>query len=238
MSAPDKPTESVGLLMALPAEAHSVGVPGLHPGDCVRWRHGWVAVSGIGPRNARHAAERLLACGASRLANWGVAGALRPDLAAGDVLVPERIRCAPGDPGFATDADACERLIAALSAGLNVHRGVLWSARQPVSTQAEKKALAESSGAVAVDMEAASIAAVAARANIPFVAVKAICDPVTRELPARILGALDGADGGFSLRMLSAIAFGGPTAWRAAHALARDFARARHSLTAAAALAA
>ncbi|MGH8124356.1 MAG: hypothetical protein ACREPK_00695 [Rhodanobacteraceae bacterium] len=233
-----KSTETLGLVVALPAEAHSMGVRGMRAGDCMRRQHGWVAVSGIGPRNATRAAESLLARGVSRLANWGVAGALGADLAPGDLLVPDRIRCAHDEPGFATDADACERLIAVLSASLNVRRGVLWSSRQPVSTRAEKRALAECSGAAAVDMEAASVAAVAARANIPFVAVKAICDPLTRELPARVVRALDDADGGFSLRMVSAIAFGGPTAWRAAHALAQDFSRARHSLATAATLAA
>jgi len=73
---------------------------------------------------------------------------------------------------------------------------------------------------------------------LPFVAVKAICDPVTRELPAGIVGALDGADQGWSLRMVSAIAFGGPATWRAARALSRDFRRARRSLATAASLAA
>lgn len=238
MPAPGIATDTPGLVVALPAEAHSMGVHGLHPGDCVRRRHGWVAVSGIGPCNAARATERLLANGVNRLANWGVAGALDEDLAPGDVLIPERIRCAPDDPGFATDADARTRLTAILSASLDVRGGALWSARRPLSTRAEKRALAESSGAAAVDMEAASIAAVAARANVPFVAVKAICDPLTRELPARIVRALDDAGGGFSLRMLSAIAFGGPATWRAAHALAQDFSHARRSLATAATLAA
>ncbi|MGH8184594.1 MAG: hypothetical protein ACREPH_13135 [Rhodanobacteraceae bacterium] len=230
--------DAIGLVVALPAEAHSIGVRGLHPGDCARSQHGWVAVSGIGPHNALRAAERLLACGVNRLANWGVAGALDSGLAPGDVLVPDRIRYTQDDPGFATDADACERLVAVLSPSLTVRRGTLWSTQQPVATSADKRALAERSGAIAVDMEAAPIAAVAARAKLPFVAVKSICDPVTRELPAGIVQALDGSDGGISLRMLSAIALGGPATWRAARSLARDFALARHSLAAAARLAA
>ncbi len=230
--------ESIGLVVALPAEARSIGVHGLHPGDCARWRHGWAAVSGIGPHNALRAAERLLACGVTHLANWGVAGALDANLAPGDVLVPDRIRYAQDDPGFATDVDACQRLVATLSPSLKVHRGTLWSAQEPVATLADKRALAERSGAVAVDMEAAPVAAVAARAKLPFVAVKSICDPATRELPAGIVHALDGTDGGLSLRMLSAIALGGPATWRAARSLSRDFARARHSLAAAARLAA
>lgn len=238
MSTPGAITDGVGLVVALPAEAHSLGVHGVHPGECKRWRHGWVAVSGIGPHNAIRAAERLLACGIGHLANWGVAGALDADLAPGDVLLPEQILYAPDAPGFATDADTRACLGMALSPRLRVRGGILWSAAQPVANAADKHALAARSGAVAVDMEAASIAAVAARANVPFVALKAICDPATRELPAGVVRALGASDGGFSWRMLSAILLGGPASWQAARALARDFARARHALATAATLAA
>jgi nucleoside phosphorylase len=238
MATPGGPTEGTGLVVALPAEAHSLGMHGMHPGDCTRWRDGWIAVSGIGPHNAMRAAERLLACGVGRLANWGVAGALDATLAAGDVLIANRIRYTHDDPGFATDTDASDRLAAALSVGLRVRRGALWSASQPVATPSEKRALAERSGALAVDMEAAPVAAVAQRAKLPFVAVKAICDTAGRAVPAGIVRALEGADEGWSLRMVAAIVFGGPGTWRAARALSRDYRRARRSLATAAALAA
>lgn len=238
MSTAVEQADNIGLVVALPAEARSVGVEGLRPGDCVPWQHGWVAISGIGPHNAMRAAERLLACGVSQLANWGVAGALDADLEPGDILIPDRIRYAPNDPGFATDPVARERLISSCSATLTIRHGALWSATRPVASQAEKRALAKSSGAIAVDMEAAPIAAVASRANLPFVAVKAICDPLARELPRRIVHALDGSDGSLSWRMLAAIAFGGPATWSAARSLTQDFAHARHALASAARLAA
>ena len=238
MSTPGGSTEGTGWVVALPAEAHSLGIRGVGIGGCARWRDGWIAVSGIGPHNAMRAAERLLACGVARLANWGVAGALDATLAAGDVLIVDRIRYARGDPGFATDAETSQRLAATLASALRVRRGTLWSTAQPVATLPEKQALAERTGAVAVDMEAAPVAAVALRAKLPFVAVKAICDPAGRELPAGIVRALDGADEGWSPRMVAAIAFGGPATWRATYALTRDFRRARRSLATAAALAA
>ena len=191
----------------------------------------------MGPHNALRAAERLLACGVDGLANWGVAGALDESLAPGDIVVPECIRHAPDDQGFATDAATCDRIVAACSATLPVRRGALWSSSAPVTSRADKRALAERSGAIAVDMEAAAVAAVAARAGLPFVAVKAICDPLGRELPRRIMRALD-SGGGPSWRMLSAIAFGGPPVWSAARKLAQDFSEARRALTSAARLAA
>ncbi len=235
---PDQPDDDViGLVVALPAEARSVGARGVHPGTCARWAQGWVAVSGIGHHKATCAAERLLACGVTRFANWGVAGALDASLVPGDVMVPERVLYSIDDrQGFATDPHGCARLLERLSVGIEVRRGTLWSAEQPVATRADKHAIAECTGAVAVDMEAAAVAAVAARAKLPFVAVKAICDPFERELPERIVHAL-GAEGGFSLDMLSAIAFGGPATWRAVRELARDFSRARQALAAASRLA-
>lgn len=227
-----------GLVVALPAEARSIGARGARTGSCVRWQNGWLAVSGVGPHNALRATERLLACGVTGIANWGVAGALDSSLVPGDVLVPERIRCASDATGFTPDPDACARLIHACGDRLRLGRGVLWSAPTPIATQADKRALRAASGALAVDMEAASIAAVAHRAGIPFVALKVICDPATREVPARVAQALDAAAGGVSLRMLAAIALGGPATWRSVRDLARDFASARRVLATAAALAA
>ena len=233
-----EPAERNGLIVALPAEARSVGVRGVRPGGCARWEYGWLAVSGIGPHNAMRAAERLLECGVDRIANWGVAGALDRSLAPGDIVVPGRIRHAADDPGFATDAGARGRIIAACSGSLTVREGDLWSAPEPLASQADKRAVAGRSGAIAVDMEAASIAAVAARAGLPFVAVKAICDPLDRELPLRIMRALDGGSGGPSWRMLSAIALGGPPVWGAVRSLSQDFSLARRALASAARLAA
>ncbi|MGH8234242.1 MAG: hypothetical protein ACREPU_08605 [Rhodanobacteraceae bacterium] len=238
MPTPIEQADCIGLVIALPAEARSVGVQGVRPGDCARWQHGWVAISGIGPHNAMRAAERLLACGVNQLANWGVAGALDASLVPGDILIPDRIRYTLDDSGFTTDPVARERIISACSAALTVRRGTLWSAPEPIASQTDKRALAERSGAIAVDMEAASIAAVAARAHLPFVAVKAICDPLGRELPRLIMHALDGSNGSLSWRMLTAIAFGGPSAWSAVRSLSHDFAHARRALTSAARLAA
>lgn len=236
MSARATSTDGLGIVVALPAEARSLGVHGMHPGDCARWQHGWMAVSGAGSHNAMRAAERLLACGVGSLQNWGVAGAVDARLVPGDVLIPDRIRYRDDDVhGFVPDPDASACLARQLAGGLHVVRGSLWSAPQPVASVAAKRLLAERTGALAVDMEAATIAAVAARASLPFVAVKAICDPCTREIPPRITRALDG-NGGVSIAMLSAIVFGGPATWRAARLLARDFACARHALATAARL--
>jgi adenosylhomocysteine nucleosidase len=238
MSTHRNPEGAMGLVVALPAEAGSLGAHRLGVGDCRRFGPGWIAVSGMGQHNAMRAAERLLAGGVARLANWGVAGALTDDLEPGDVLLPGRILYADDDPGFATDRETRTRLLGRFSSALHVRDGALWTAERPVTTRAARQTLAAHSGAIAVDMEAAGVAAVALRAGVPFVAVKAICDPAARELPARMAAVLDGASSALSWSLLRAIAFGGPATWHAARLLARDFTRARHALAAAAALAA
>ncbi len=236
MSALAASTEGLGIVVALPAEARSLGARGVCAGACTRWRQGWMSVSGMGSDNAMRAAERLLACGVRTLASWGVAGALDARLAAGDVLVPELIRYCDDEPdGFTADPAASAYVARQLSGSLHVYRGVLWSSTRAVASSNDKRRLAERTGAIAVDMEAAAVAAVAARARLPFIAVKAICDPCTREIPPRIARAVDD-NGGVSLAMLSALAFGGPATWRAARLLARDFASARQALATAAQL--
>lgn len=230
-------TECVGVVVALAAEARSLGAYGMHAGDCQRWRNGWLTVAGVGPHCAMRATERLLACGVTSLENWGVAGALDARLAPGDIVIPERIRCTDDDVrDFVPDTTTSANLAQRLAGTLPVHRGVLWSAAHAVATVADKRALATRTGAGAVDMEAASVAAVAARAHLPFVALKAICDPATRELPPRIVRALDGGGVSAGMLMLAAIVGGGPATWRAARALAHDFARARRALATAARL--
>ena len=237
MSAGPDRAGSVGLVIALPAEARSIGVHGVRTGQCRRWRDGWVAVSGIGPHNAMRAANQLVMQGVAQLANWGVAGALAADLAPGDIVIPDRILHSIGDRGYEPDAEACQRLAAALSAKLKVSRGALWSAHEAVATGEAKRKLATRSRALVIDMEAAPVAAVAQRHALPFVALKAICDTAGQDLPEGIADTLEQSESGMSLRMLGAIALAGPQAWRATGRLAANFARARQALATAARLA-
>lgn len=225
-----------GLVVALPAEARSIGVRGLRTGECKRWRGGWVAICGMGPLGAMRAAEQLVDRGVVQLASWGVAGALEPDLAPGDIIVPERIAFSFGDDGYLVDAGLGASVAATIEAGMPVRRGVLWSSHAPVATRTDKRTIAERSHALAVDMEAAPVAAVARRAALPFVAVKAICDTVERNVPEGIAHTMQQGDGGISPRMLAGIVLGGPRTWRATGQLAGDFARARRALAAAARL--
>src|SRR5436190_9786497 len=99
--------------------------------------------SGPGAVRAAQAATAALAAGASGLVSFGLAGALRAELAPGAVLLPRRVRSATA---------AFDDLLSVPAA---------------LTTPSEKSAAA-ASGAVAADMESAAIAAVAARAGARF----------------------------------------------------------------------
>ncbi len=88
----------------------------------------------------------------------GLCGALDPALKAGDVVVQ-------GD-----------RLPASLPAGRPCVRGQIYSLDRVVVTAAEKMDLHKNSGAVAVDMESAAVAAKAAEWGVPFAAIRAVSD--------------------------------------------------------------
>lgn len=89
----------------------------------------------------------------------GFAGSLVPNLAVGSVVVPARV----------VDEGSGREFRAAFGSGTLVTVA-------DVASGEAKQALAARYGAVAVDMEAAGVARVAASAGLPFVAVKAVSD--------------------------------------------------------------
>lgn len=175
----------VGVVVALPGEARCLG-------DCdpVALR---VVVAGVGATRARQAAERLVEAGVGALVSWGWAGALDSALKAGDVVLPGRIIDGEGGE-FRTENNWRERLVARAHATVSVSEGALVQVAAPLTSPQAKRQCARQSGTVAVDMESASVAAVAARARLPFMAVRAIVDSVRLALPEAAIAAID--DGG------------------------------------------
>lgn len=104
-----------------------------------------------------------------------------------------------------------------------------------VCRQAAKAALHQRNAAAAVDMETHRVAAIARKAGLPAIAIRAISDPASRSLPALVAHALD-EEGrpriGAVLRGLAARPFDLPALIRAGH----DSRRALGTLSTAAAL--
>jgi nucleoside phosphorylase len=163
------------------------------------WRGRWgsremaLAVTGDGERNARAgAAAAFLRVRARAVIAIGVAGALSPELAAGDLLVAHQVLREEG-----TAWEAPSALLAA-SAGLVAARpAALISVPRLAATRADKRRLAIVAAqlapglAAAVDLESAAFAAAATVWGRPWLILRAISDEAHEELPALLNDCLD-----------------------------------------------
>ena len=166
------------------------------------------------------AAVRLVAQGISGLISFGLAGGLDPALAAGAILVPSVVLL---------DADRWEADPALMARLGGPTSGTLYGGGQVVATPKAKAALHAHTGAVAVDLESAAVAAVARQHGLPFAALRAVCDVAGRDLPQAALVALDAA-GRIGMLRVGAAVLAHPWQIPALIGLAGDAARARHAL--------
>jgi adenosylhomocysteine nucleosidase len=151
-----------------------------------------VCCRGAGPPAAASAAAKLLREGCSALLSYGFAGGLTTGLRPGDIVVAEAIvdadgRAWPTDPGWRA---ALLRKLAE-HPRRRVEAGRLAGLDRPLLTPLEKAECGRRLSATAVDMESAAVAAAAADAGVPFLAVRVVIDPVDRAVPAWLVNAID-----------------------------------------------
>jgi adenosylhomocysteine nucleosidase len=184
----------VGVVAALQVEARALGLsmprggePPLselaHLGDGAL-----LAISGIGHVAAEAAARALVESGVSSLMTFGMAGGLDPALKAGSVVLPSEVISAAG-VRFTAHRPWRERVAAALSPLRAVSEGNLLTCAQAIDTPAEKNKAFRATGAAAVDMESAPVAAIASQHNLPFIAVRVIIDTAADTLPRAVVNA-------------------------------------------------
>ena len=179
----------MGVVAALEAEARTLGT-------AVRRRDGLsslgdgalLAVSGMGGALAAIAARHLVDAGAKSLMSFGLAGGLDPALDAGTVVLPGEVISRDG-ARFSTSVTWREQLSTAIAGQRTVSGGILLSSSQPIDAIADKAAAFRDTGAVAVDMESAAIAQVAATHDLPFIAVRVIVDTAADVLPRAVVAA-------------------------------------------------
>lgn len=222
-----------GVVAALEAEARAWG-------PAVRRRDGLsalgdgtlLAVSGMGSASATMAARTLADAGARALMSFGLAGGLDPVLAAGSIVLPGEVICRDG-ARFPTTAEWREELALAVGKQRTVVAGTLLSSGAPIDTIAAKSAAFRDTGAVAVDMESAGVAQIAAARRLPFIAVRVIVDTAMDALPKAVMTA--GCGGQLSIPRLIAGLAAAPRDFPALIRLARRYRAAARSLAAAAA---
>lgn len=153
-----------------------------------------VAAAGIGKVNAAVCAQTMiLKYFPEMIINVGVAGGLDESFSIGDIAVADSVAehdmdtTPVGDePGFISGinkvymecgkniADLMER--AAKSIGLNVKRGVIASGDRFISSQEQRDKIITTFGAIAAEMEGASIGHVCTMNKVPFGVLRAISD--------------------------------------------------------------
>lgn len=223
---------SIGVAAALGAEARLFARTGIASATGPASAPLALVHTGVGAERAREGAQALVDAGAAALVSFGFAAGLAPGLAAGTVSLPFRVADHAG-VARATDELLRARLAARLSA-FAIADGMLAETRVPLWDVADKRALHASSGAVAADMESVAIAEVAARAHVPFAAVRAILDGVDTPIPRCARSALD-PSGGVRAGALALGLARSPWEIGALLRLAFEFAQARRALAAAAA---
>lgn len=115
--------------------------------------------------------------------SFGIAGGLDPTLRSGDVVVATGI--VAGSERWSADARWTALLHDRFSeAGRRVVTADLAGVDAAILAVSDKAALRTATGAAAVDMESHVAAAYAARHRLPFAAIRVVCDPAERALPA------------------------------------------------------
>jgi adenosylhomocysteine nucleosidase len=219
-----------GVVAALAAEARA-----LRPAAKTRESHAvlhdgtLVAVSGIGCSAADAAARRLIHAGATALVSWGMAGGLDPALSAGAVCLPREVIGADGSR-YATASHWRDTLRPLIAAQRTVTQGSLLTSIRPIDSIAAKGKAYRETGASAVDMESAAVAAIAQSHGIPFIALRIVVDTANDVVPTSVAEA--SASGRIRMHRLLYGFIKSPGEIAALVRLARRYRAAVHSLEA------
>lgn len=220
----------IGVVTALPAEAASFcgRRPGIGADSVLELEGALLCCCGMGALRAGAAAEALAGRGVTGLMSWGIAGGLRAEIRAGDLLVSDVVRDSAGarwicDPAWRRNLQALLQ-----QAGLSVRGGPLLTTDAVVGSAADKRRLA-ATGAFGVDMESAAVAKVAASAGLPFVVLRAVCDEARHAVPRAALEAVDEA-GRLRPGRLAWNLVRSPADWRSLLRLRRGLRAARRTL--------
>lgn len=146
-------------------------------------RHVLVAESGVGQQAAGGVTADVI-----RLhePNWvisaGFAGALRPELRRGHILMADEVADDAGNKlsiGLSVDRATIEATPA-------LHLGRLLTVDRLIRTRAQKEQLGEEQAALACDMETLAVARACQQAGAKFMSVRIISDSIEDELPKEI----------------------------------------------------
>lgn len=144
--------------------------------------------TGVGPGPVRQMAGAIRAGKPAGLISIGTAGGLHSGLRPGHLLLPARVTTEHGEVFPVTPAwhaRICDCLVDHV-----IETGTIVSVGRAVRNPRDKQQLAAQSGAVAVDMESAELARIAAQNTIPFLVMRTVADAHDQPLPQVAVAAL------------------------------------------------
>ncbi len=118
------------------------------------------------------------------LISFGIAGGLAPHLRSGDVILSAEVI---GQDRRWRANERFHKEISDLARRIGAAEGPVLGAADILATEDGKARAWRDTGAIAVDTESAIVARVAEAAGIPFLVLRTIADPATRELPPAAL---------------------------------------------------
>jgi adenosylhomocysteine nucleosidase len=181
----------LGIVVSLPRELKSLTRQTIPVGA---WKaitdNALVALSGIGAERAYAAGSLLVSQGATALLSWGCAAALDDRVSAGCLILPERIIGTHGEI-HRMNTEWHRRLYQALESKHSVRTDTLVESDAIMKTSAQKRALAKRTQGAATDMESAAQARLAKEHGLPFIAIRAIVDTASTDIPENVLKSLD-----------------------------------------------
>lgn len=154
------------------------------------------------------------------LLSFGFAAGLAPELAPGALLLPHTVRNLSGR-AFAVTTAWRASVAAALGSRATVESGDIIQHNHVVSTLAGKRALHAATGAVALDMESAALAEIAARAGMRFLVLRVVVDAAYEVMPPALVQILTPDGRLHAARMVLALTRAPFTLWRLATAYRR-----------------
>lgn len=186
-----------------------------------------IGVSGANAARAEEIAQGFLEDGAAAIVSAGLCGGLDPALKSGDVILGERVVSAQGDIVIA------DKRLAAAADKFKPRHVAIFGSDEIVDSVEKKQALFQRYAAETVDMESHGAARSAAKAKVPFIAIRVVADAHDRALPKAALRAVTPSGGVSVMNVLvdcvkspqqfEQIALLGRDSGAATEALRRDF---------------
>ena len=153
-----------------------------------------IAVSGIGINNCIKTAQMLIDHGAQWIISAGTSAGLHPDINVGDVLIANSVMSVNSyDKVFHCNSCLTSASPPSGAFGFSICQGNVITSEKVIYSSSQKERIYKSSGAAALDMESYAIAGLCKKHDIPFGAVKSICDSSSQDMPSEtaVIASLD-----------------------------------------------